>query len=76
MQTWCDVLQKAGIKFFLTCLKTQIKQIYRRKMHLHNQRGWWDCYGSVCQSAFQIVSHSLWSIAWEGEEQRESILKI
>lgn len=71
-QARCYILQRVGIHFFVDIFQdeTKVKQNNHSKIHLHNQRGWWDCYGSACQSAFQIVSHSLWSIAWEGEKQK------
>lgn len=43
---------------------------------LHNQRGLWDCYGLVCQSVFQIVSHSLWSTACAEEEKKKAHQKL
>lgn len=68
------ILQEAGLfcQHISRRDKCENKKINKNQcaVCLHNQRGWWDCYGSACQSAFQIVSHSLWSNAWEGEEKK------
>lgn len=64
-----EMLQVQNVVLQVAHLKRSLKR--NSRVHLHSRRGWWDCYGSACRPAFQIVSHSLWSIAWKVENQRK-----
>lgn len=57
----CKVYQKITLSVHQD--EGLVKQNNHSKIDLHNQRGWWDCYGSACQPVYQTVSHSLWLIA-------------